>query len=192
MKTWIVDIVFGIILLAVVLVATCCGAERPEFNEVRLVVAVDGSPNCQTMLPILGKLREGGNLVSVVDIRNPKVKSHLEGFELQRVKEMPRYLMLIGHETWEMCQGLISLRGLEAWCDRAAQGQKTGPEGIERLVLVQEPQQQREYLQDAPENKVYLRKRMGPSCGMLWCQNPSHWYEIKEWVDSQGNVVGRE
>jgi hypothetical protein len=117
-----------------------------------------------------------------VDLDKPASKQYLEAFELGKERKTPCYLLYVGHEAFEKCTGPQTLKDLSDWYARARRG--------EASPKAAKPKQQREYLKDAPENMVYLRKRLSaPSCGMLWCM--SHRYEILEYVDAQGNVVGR-
>jgi hypothetical protein len=175
-------------MLNILLILSLVGAAPKEFTEVRLVVGYDTSDNCKKMFPVLAKMREAGYNVAYVNLDKPENKAWIDAFELVKNKETPCYLMYVGHEAFERSNGVISYEDLVIWYMRAKKDVSTSKNDI-IAPKVAKPTHQREYLKNDPVNTVYLRRRLSePSCGMLWCM--SHRYEILEYVDAYGNVVG--
>jgi hypothetical protein len=173
-------VVCGYALLCAVILARA--EERDEFSELCLVVGYDQSEACKRMFPVLAEMRDAGYNIVYVDLKKPEVRKYLAAFELDKDGRMPCYLMFVGHESFEKCTGPMTIKSLSEWFFRARKGQSS-PRTVK-------PIQQREYLQNNPENTVYLRRRLSPpTCGMAWCM--AHRYEILEYVDAQGRVVGK-
>lgn len=171
-------VAFCYVLLHVILAQA---GELEDFHDLRLVVGYDQSEASQQMFPVLAKMRQAGYDIVYVNLTKPEVQKYLAAFELNKDGRIPCYLMFVGHESFEKCAGPMTVKSLSEWFTRARKGQLS-PQAVKTT-------QQRDYLQNNPENMVYLRRRLSPpTCGMAWCM--AHRYEILEYVDAQGRVVG--
>jgi len=176
------------LLLLLSLTSCFCLEPRPWafggeqlFLQVRLVVGYDQSVDSKQMFPILAGLRAAGYDIVYTDLTSTNSQKYREAFELDKDSQLPCYLMYIGHEAFEKRQGVLTEKELKDWFAQVNKGLATAG--------VAKPVQQKLYLQNDPLNLIYLRKTLSPpSCGMLWCV--SHRYEILQWVDANGKVIG--